>query len=781
MGIRSFAAELLPSALNLRLRGFDVDALPTQTPDNFADLSDKLGYLSKAEQKQIREAFKFADQAHLGQFRSSGQPYITHPIAVAGLCAAWRMDAQAIMAALMHDAMEDCGVTKVELIERFGAPTAELVDGLTKLDKLHFNTREESQAESFRKMLLAMSRDVRVILIKLADRLHNMRTMNAVAPSKRQRIARETMDIYAPIAHRLGFNQVYRELQSLSFASISPWRHAVLSKALERARGTRRDIVDRVRKDVEQAFSAAKLKVEISSREKTTYSIYRKMRMKHDGFASVNDIFGFRLLVSDLRDCYWSLGILHQLYTPMPGRFKDYIAIPKANGYQSLHTTLISPLGTAVEFQMRTETMHAVAEKGIAAHWMYKVDPSGQMAGAAPNADKGRRKRGNAAETPGAEAQRLGALWLQSLVDIQEQTNDSAEFLEHVKIDLVPESVYVFTPMSKILALPWGATPIDFAYAIHSDVGDHTVAAKVNGEAVPLRTPLNSGDVVEVITAPGARPNPGWLNSVRTGRARSKIRHYLKTMEADESRTLGEQMLAQALRAEGLSLPGADPNDAPSASLWQQLARISGNRGRSELLVDIGLGRKVAVIVAKRLAQMMAEQGTKPDAVALTLGRFATEDASSTSQGAVFIDGSHDSTMRLAACCRPIPGDTLAGYLGRGEGLLVHTAECRVGRKLFSRDSERWLHVEWAEEPVRAFETEIVTQVSNGKGVLAQVAQAVSKAEADITHLDMGEERATDSADLKLLISVRDRVHLADVMRSLRRAPAVMKVWRVKP
>ena len=299
---------------------------------------------------------------------------------------------------------------------------------------------------------------------------------------------------------------------------------------------------------------------------------------------------------------------------------------------------------------------------------------------------------------------------------------------------------------------------------------------------MPLRTPLNSGrDVVEVITAPGARPNPGWLNSVRTGRARSKIRHYLKTMEADESRTLGEQMLAQALRAEGLSLPGADPNDTASASLWQQLARISGNRGRSELLVDIGLGRKVAVIVAKRLAQMMAEQGTKPDALALTLGRFATEDASSTSQGAVFIDGSHDSTMRLAACCRPIPGDTLAGYLGRGEGLLVHTAECRVGRKLFSRDSERWLHVEWAEEPVRAFETEIVTQVSNGKGVLAQVAQAVSKAEADITHLDMGEERATDSADLKLLISVRDRVHLADVMRSLRRAPAVMKVWRVKP
>ena len=761
MGIRSFAAELLPSALNLRLRGLDVDALPATSPASFAQLTERLGYLGKADLKLVREAFKFADEAHLGQFRASGEPYITHPIAVAGLCAAWRMDVQAIMAALMHDAMEDCGITKPELIERFGAATADLVDGLTKLDKLRFNTREEGQAESFRKMLLAMSRDVRVILVKLADRLHNMRTMDAMAAHKRLRIARETLDIYAPIAHRLGLNQVYRELQDLSFKLIHPWRHAVLSKALEKARGNRRDIVERVRKEVDKAFAAAKLKVEISGREKTTYSIYRKMREKHDGFAGVNDIFGFRIIVQELRDCYWSLGILHQLYKPMPGRFKDYIAIPKANGYQSLHTTLVSPLGTAVEFQMRTEAMHAVAEKGIAAHWMYKSDAKGNR-------------------TLSADAQKLGALWLQSLVDIQDETRDSNEFLEHVKIDLTPEAVYVFTPKSKILALPWGATPIDFAYAIHSDVGDHTVAAKVNGEAVPLRTPLNSGDVVEVITAPGAKPNPGWLNSVRTGRARSKIRHYLKTMEAEDSRTLGEQLLAQALRAEGLQLPSADPNDTAAAALWQQLARISGVRGRGDLLIDIGLGRKVAVIVAKRLAQMMAERGQRPDAVALTLGRFAPDD-SAPMQGAVFIDGSHDTTVNLATCCRPIPGDAIVGYLGRGEGLLVHTAECRVGRKLYDRDSERWLHVEWAEEPVRAFETAVVVQVSNGKGVLAQVAQAVAQAEADITHLDMGEERATDSAELRLLLSVRDRVHLADVMRWLRRSPAVMRVWRVKP
>jgi GTP diphosphokinase / guanosine-3',5'-bis(diphosphate) 3'-diphosphatase len=380
----------------------------------------------------------------------------------------------------------------------------------------------------------------------------------------------------------------------------------------------------------------------------------------------------------------------------------------------------------------------------------------------------------------GSDAQRLGALWLQSLMDIQDETRDSAEFLEHVKIDLFPDAVYVFTPRSKILALPRGATPVDFAYAIHSDVGDHCVAAKVNGDAVTLRTELRSGDVVEVLTAPGARPNPAWLSTVRTGRARSKIRHYLKNMEADESRAMGEKMLAQALRAEGMALPSSDPEDEVAAGLWQQIARFSGNRGRGELLVDIGLGRKIAVIVAKRLAQMMAERGVKPDAVMLTLGHFGHDDAAPR-QGVVFVDGSQDTTVRLAPCCRPIPGDAIVGYLGRGEGLLVHTAECHTGKRLFERDSERWMHVEWAEETVRPFEAAIIALVTNGKGVLAQVASAVSNAEADITHLDMGEEMASESAELRLLISVRDRLHLAEVMRALRRAAAVMRVWRVKP
>ena len=721
---------------------------------SFAALTHKLDYLDAADIRRVREAYRFADEAHLGQFRASGEPYITHPIAVAGLCAEWKLDAQAIMAALMHDAMEDCGISKAELIERFGAPVADLVDGLTKLDKLKFSTREESQAESFRKMLLAMARDVRVILIKLADRLHNMRTMDAMAAPKRTRIASETLDIYAPIAHRLGLNQTYRELQDLSFQHSRPWRQAALSKAVQKARGYRRDIVERMQREVEKAFVQAKLAVQVHGREKTLFSIYKKMREKHLTFAQVNDIFGFRIVVSTLSECYMAMGVLHQLFKPLPGRFKDYIAIPKANGYQSLHTTLVSPLGTAVEFQIRTDQMHAVAEKGIAAHWLYKTGGAQVQ-----------------------EAQRLGALWLQSLIDIQDETHDANEFLEHVKIDLFPDAVYVFTPKSKILALPRGATPVDFAYAIHTDVGDHCVAAKVNGEPVALRTELRSGDVVEVTGAPGARPNPAWLNFVRTGRARSRIRHYLKNMEQEESEDLGEKMLAQALRAEGLQLPGDEGADA---TLWQQLKRWSGNKTRADLFTDIGLGRKIATIVAKRLARLMAEHGTKPDALTLTMGRYGADDAAP-SQGTVLIDGTEGASVQLATCCRPIPGDGVVGYLGRGEGLMVHTAECSVGKRLFERDSEHWMGVDWAELPTRSFETGVSLLVRSGKGVLGQVAQAVSEGEADITHIEMGNEPGSETTELHLQLSVRDRLHLADVMRILKRSPAVLRVSRIKP
>ena len=725
---------------------------------SFAALTHKLDYLDEVDTRRVRDAYRFADEAHLGQFRASGEPYITHPIAVAGLCADWKLDAQAIMAALMHDAMEDCGVTKIELIERFGAPTAEIVDGLTKLDKLHFSTKEESQAESFRKMLLAMARDVRVILIKLADRLHNMRTMAAMVAHKRSRIARETLDIYVPIAHRLGLNQTYRELQELSFQYINPWRHAVLAKAVRRTRGNRRDLVERIRKDVEQAFGDAEMQVEVYGREKTIFSIYNKMIEKRLTFAQVSDIFGFRIVTRELLDCYRALGVLHQLYKPLPGRFKDYIAIPKANGYQSLHTTLVNPVGTAVEFQIRSQAMHAVAEKGIAAHWMYK-EHEGAETGSSPQ---------------------QAAVWLQSLIDIQHETRDSAEFLEHLKIDLFPESVYVLTPKSRIVALPKGATPVDFAYAIHSGVGDRCVSAKVNGEAVPLRTELRSGDVIEIVTAPSSRPNPSWLNFVRTGRARSKIRHYLKNMEAEESLALGEKLLMQALRAEGLSLPpGNEDSEGDTGALWQSLVRWGGNRTRDELMVEIGLGRKIATMVAKRLAQIMAEQGERPDALTLTLGRFAASEAPA--MAAVTIDGSEGATVQLAHCCHPVPGDPIAGYLGRGEGLVVHTQTCGVGKRLFERDSERWIDVGWSEEPTRLFETVIRVLVANGKGVLAQVAASISSAETDITHIEMGDERLGETAELKLTVAVRDTDHLAEVMRTLRRCPVVLKVDRVCP
>ena len=494
--------------------------------------------------------------------------------------------------------------------------------------------------------------------------------------------------------------------------------------------------------------------VEVYGREKTIFSIYNKMVEKNLSFAQVSDIFGFRIVTRELLDCYRALGVLHQLYKPLPGRFKDYIAIPKANGYQSLHTTLVNPVGTAVEFQIRSQAMHAVAEKGIAAHWMYKEHSE-----------------------PEDSSPQQAAVWLQSLIDIQHETRDSAEFLEHLKIDLFPESVYVLTPKSRIVALPKGATPVDFAYAIHSGVGDRCVSAKVNGEPVPLRTELRSGDVIEIVTAPGARPNPGWLNFVRTGRARSKIRHYLKNMEAEESLSLGRKLLSQALRAEGLTLPAGDEQSTGrEGELWQALTRWGGNRTVDELLVDIGLGRKIATMVAKRLAQFMAESGERPDALTLSLGRFSDE---APTQGAVVLDGSEGATVQLAPCCTPVPGDAIAGYLGRGEGLVVHRHTCGVGQRLFERDRDRWIDVSWSEEPTRLFETVLRVMVTNGKGVLAQVASAVSRAETDITHIEMGNERLGETAELRLTVSVRDRVHLADVMRTLKRCPSVLRVERL--
>jgi GTP pyrophosphokinase len=698
---------------------------------SFAVLEAQLGYLSETDTDMVRRAYKYADEAHLGQMRKSGEPYITHPIAVAGLCTEWKLDAQALAAALLHDAMEDCGITKIELIERFGSPVAELVDGLTKLDKLEFNTREENQAESFRKMLLAMARDVRVILIKLADRTHNMRTMSDMPRSKWGRIASETLEIYAPIAHRLGLNQIYRELQDLSFKHQLPWRYAVLSKAVTRARNRRRDLIRKVQNDVQAVFAQAHMDVRISGREKTIYSIYKKMDEKHLSFAQVTDIYGLRV-------CYTALGLLHQIYKPLPGKFKDHIAIAKVNGYQSLHTTLVGPSGVNVEFQIRTEPMHLVAESGVAAHWLYKEH-----------------------ESASAQSERLGTQWLQSLLDIQTETRDAAEFWDHVKVDLFPDAVYVFTPKSQIMALPRGATVVDFAYAIHSRVGDHAMAARINGDQVPLRTELKNGDVVEVITAPVSAPNPAWLGFVRTGRARSKIRHHLKTMAQTESVGLGEKLLAQALRAEGIhQLPA---NDEAHHTLWEKL-------------LDIGLGKRIATIVAKRLTALLSELGQKPDPLLMTRERFTAHD--SISQGSITLDGSENASVVYSRCCRPLPGDDIVGYLGRGEGLAVHTRDCATARKLEHKDSERFIGVEWSDELSRSFETTITVTVVNGKGVLARVAGALASGETDIVHVDMGQETPQDTAELKFVVAVRDVSHLEQVLRHLNRTPSVIKAER---
>jgi len=721
---------------------------------SFAALTAKLDYMSAADVDNVRSAYRYADEAHLGQLRNSGEPYITHPIAVAQQCAEWKLDAQALMAALLHDAIEDCGVTKPELIERFGAPVAELVDGLTKLEKLEFNTREENQAESFRKMLLAMARDVRVILIKLADRTHNMRTLSDVPRDKWARIASETLDIYVPIAHRLGLNTTYRELQDLAFRHLHPWRYAALAKALTRARGRRRDVIKRVQGELDEAFESAHIPVRIYGREKTLYSIYRKMDDKHLSFAQVTDIYGFRIIVGGLTACYTAMGVLHQLYKPMPGRFKDYIAIPKINGYQSLHTTLIGPFGTNIEFQMRTEAMHVVAESGVAAHWLYKATD--------PDSDA---------------SQSLGTQWLQSLLDIQQETRDAAEFWDHVKIDLFPDAVYVFTPKSKIMAMPRGATIVDFAYAIHSDIGDRAVAAKINGEQVPLRSELHNGDVIEVVTGTVPNPNPAWLGFVRTGRARSKIRHHLKTMALSESQDLGEKMLTQALCAEGIDKLPTD--DETSRHLWEKILRFSGNRSRADLLTDIGLGKRIASIVAKRIVKLLVETGQRPDAMLISRARFTEHE--SVSQGSLLIDGSEGASVQLAKCCKPIPGDSIMGYLGRGEGLVVHTDDCAMAKRLVHRDRERFIAVDWSDEPSRSFETGLMVTVVNGKGVLARVAAAMAAAEADITQVDMAQESTQDAAELRFGVSVRDRVHLAAIIRGVKRTPSVLRVQRLKP
>jgi len=704
--------------------------LPTpsvEDPD-FRAFVDSLVYLSPAEVRRIREAYAYSARAHANQKRLSGEPYITHPLAVAGAVVEWRMDTEAIMAALLHDVLEDTGATKRELTDLFGREVAELVDGLSKLDKMEFASYHEAQAENFRKMLMAMARDLRVVLIKLADRQHNLATMAAVRPDKQRRIASETLEIYAPIALRLGLNKLYRELQDNCFRLLHPHRAEVLAKAVRAARGNRRELLAKITDGIRGKLQSATIEADVFGREKTLYSIYRKMKEKQLSFSQVLDIYGFRVVVGSVPACYLALGALHALYKPVPGKFKDYIAIPKANGYQSLHTTLIGPYGTPVEVQIRTESMHHVAQEGIAAHWLYKDT-----------------------EQSGAELQIKTHKWLQSLLEMQ--SGDSAEFFENVKIDLFPDEVYVFTPKGKILALPRGATVVDFAYAVHTDVGNHCTAARINHELAPLRTELKNGDLVEIITAPHASPNPAWLTYIKTGRSRSKIRHFLRTMQNEESASLGERLLNQELMALGV-VASMVPNSA-----WEQLLKNSGNKSRDEVFTDIGLGKRLPSVVARRLL-------ARDDAPAAEGG------------GALTIRGTEGMAIQLAKCCQPIPGDPIIGSIRKGHGLVVHTHDCPTIRISRSSEPQKWIDVEWEPEEGALFDVRIRVEVKNTRGVLAQVAAAIAEAGSNIEDVSMDASPERLFTSLGFIIQVANRAHLAQVLRGLRHIPEVSRIYR---
>jgi guanosine-3',5'-bis(diphosphate) 3'-pyrophosphohydrolase len=707
---------------------------PVDLAEDLERFNAKLAaYLKPDEVAIVGEAFAYAELAHRGQLRSSGDPYISHPLAVAETLADWHLDTQALIAGLLHDVMEDTAVGKEQIAQRFGKAAADLVDGVSKLGRIEHQSYEQAQADNFRKMLMAMARDVRVILIKLADRWHNMRTLGPMRPEKRRRIARETQEIYAPIANRLGLNSLYRELQELSFQYMQPMRYRVLSKAVKNARGNRREVVGKILESIKKRLPEFSIDADVMGREKHIYGIYRKMREKHLSFSQVLDIYGFRIIVKDIGTCYLTLGALHSLYKPVPGKFKDYIAIPKANGYQSLHTTLIGPYGTPVEAQIRTRDMHHVAESGVASHWLYK----------------------NAHAID--ELQKKTHKWLQSLLDLQSASGDSTEFLEHVKVDLFPGEVYVFTPKGKILALPRESTAVDFAYAVHTDIGNRCVACRINSELMPLRTELRNGDRVEIITAAHANPNPSWLSYVRSSKARAQIRHFLKSQQNEESAALGERLLGQALPGFGGQLSEI------GALAWERFLRWSGAKSKKAILTDIGLGKLLPAIVARRLS------GVAESAAGTTEPK---------QQNPILIHGSEGVAVQLAKCCSPIPGDPIIGVIRRGQGLVVHTHDCSSIAKLRG-EREDWVDVEWEPGRGRMFDVGIRIVAQNRPGVLAKVSAEIATADSNILDVGMDDDHGVYTS-LYFTLQVTDRIHLARIMRGIRRIPEVERITRLR-
>jgi RelA/SpoT family (p)ppGpp synthetase len=710
------------------------------------------GYLEPGQVKEVNRAYLFGAEAHEGQHRLTGEPYISHPLAVARILAEMRMDHNTIIAALLHDVIEDTATVIEQLASEFGDEVATLVDGVTKLTQVKFGSKAEAQAENFRKMILAMVKDIRIILIKLADRLHNMRTLGVMRLDKKRRITRETLEIYAPIANRLGMKAMTLELEDLCFQTIHPLRYRILDQAVKQARGNRRALVDKIRTAIEERLRSEGMDIPVKGREKHLYSIYDKMRNKGLSFHEVFDVFAFRIVVDKVDTCYRALGVVHNLYKPVPGRFKDYIAIPKANGYQSLHTILFSPYGMPIEVQIRSEDMERVAQAGIAAHWLYKT--------------------GDATPSHAIE-------WLKDLLELQQNAGNSQEFLENVKIDLFPDEVYVFTPEGDIMTLPRGATALDFAYAVHTDVGDTCVSAKINRRLSPLRSELHNGETVEIITAPGVKPNPVWLDFVVTGKARANIRHFLKQLRRDEAIGLGQRMLDKALATLSLSL------DKLSQALVERLLGQIKVKSLDDLFEDISLGNRVASLVARQIADLSDEAaGKKRDTgsgMKNMFRRYAPgwfKNSGKNTLRPLAIRGTEGSVVTFAKCCRPIPGDHILGFVSAGRGIVIHTHACKNVRE-FRNSPERWVDVQWEGGVQGSYPVEIRVDTANQRGVLAMVAAVIADEESNIENVSI-EERDGRYSTMMFTLMVRDRVHLAHIIRRVRKLDSIVRIARAK-
>lgn len=695
-------------------------------------------YLTPDQIADIRRAYHFSEVAHAGQFRRNGAPYITHPLAVANILCDMHMDHQSIMAAMLHDVIEDTDINKAGVAAEFGADIAALVDGVTKLTQVHFSSKAEAQAENFRKMMLAMTQDTRVIIVKLADRLHNMRTLDVLTPEKRRRVATETLEIYAPIANRLGMNDIRVEYEELGFYALFPMRAPLIKKAVRAARGNRKEVLNTIKESLEARLAEEGLNVRVMGREKHLYSIYQKMREKRKSFSEIMDVYGFRLITENVDACYRALGIMHNLYKPIPGQFKDYIAIPKANGYQSLHTVLKGHSGVPIEIQIRTEAMEAMANNGIAAHWLYKSDSDVFT---------------NTSQTRARE-------WMKSLLEIQKNSGDSMEFIESVKIDLFPDEVYVFTPKGKILTLPVGATAVDFAYAVHTDVGNTCVAARVDNRLAPLSLPLTTGQTVDIVSAPGARPNPAWLNFVITSKARASIRHFLKDQQHSEAEDLGRRLLEKALSAQGLSLAKVAPE------LLQVLLTETGLASLTALLEEIGMGNRVPQIIAARLLPAGQQM-------------LAGETKSSSKNRGIAIRGTEGLVITYARCCRPLPGDAIIGHLSAGRGIVIHRENCNNILAEWRDSPDKCMTLRWADKVDREFQSELRIELQNQRGLLAEIARQATDLDANIEGINL-QEKGAQHGIMHLSLQVHDRIHLARIIKRMRTIKGVEKITRMR-